>query len=472
MRKTAITIFVAMNFILLCQFSIAVAADPVTVQAVESIGELNAKDNSAGTVIAGTTTDLILSIVVDMSQAEPGEEVASIQMTMPTGFSAKSNAVNSVIVSGESIPNFESVIDNNRIIVVLPTLITLTTTVSIDFTVDAPARPSAASTFIVGLWNISQNPILLAIKTGNADGRSNNDNLALKIVAATKPLPPSDLNVQPDPGGENDLIISWTKSDDPLVSGYLVFRSDKGDDPIADIASREQTSYIDRGLQAGQEYSYTVRSYKTHTLRSDPSSKASGIAPEDTKPPVPPIVQGELKITEKGVEITWEASSSRDVVKYVIYRGASIDSIDPVDEVDAETVSYTDENPPTSGSYLYVIAAVDDAGMEAKSSPTQSRQTLSGAEPQPNPFTPLSADSMYNQVIFPAAMLEGAEGTFAIRIFDLDGHLVFEEEAEEGSKEIRWDGRDINGEYADSGIHIYQATMGDKYKIGTVIVAK
>jgi len=102
MRKTAITIFVAMNFILLCQFSIAVAADPVTVQAVESIGELNAKDNSAGTVIAGTTTDLILSIVVDMSQAEPGEEVASIQMTMPTGFSAKSNAVNSVIVRAKA----------------------------------------------------------------------------------------------------------------------------------------------------------------------------------------------------------------------------------------------------------------------------------------------------------------------------------------------------------------------------------
>ncbi len=464
--------FAAMSFMFLCQFFPALAEDQIPVQAVESIGELNAKDNSAGAVIAGTTAELILTLIADMSQAEPGEEIRSIQITMPTTFNVKSDAVTSVKLSDVEVPNFESVVDRNRIIVVLPKLITLTTTVSIEFTVDAPASASGTSFFIVGLLDISQNPILLSIKSGNADGRSNNDTLAIKVVAATKPPPPSDVNIQPDPGGENDLMISWTKSDDPLVSGYLLYRSDKADDPIADITSIETTSYIDRDLEAGKEYSYTVRSYKTQTLKSDASDTISAIAPADERDPESPAVQSEVNVTEKGIEIVWEASFSRDVVKYVIYRGASIDSLEPIDEVDAETISYTDKNPPTAGSYLYVVAAVDDAGREAKSSATQSRQTLTGPDPYPNPFTPLSADSRYKQVAFPAAIVKDGEGTFTVRIFDLEGDLVFEKETEEGSQEIRWDGKDMDGEYVNSGIYIYQATMGDKYKIGTIIVAK
>jgi hypothetical protein len=470
MRKATIIAFVTISFIFPCLISLA--EDQM---AVESVGEINAKDNSTGTVIAGTTADLIVTLIADMSQAEPGEEIASIQITIPSGFSARENAVTALIMGGDNIPDLESVVDRNRIIVTLPTLITLTSTVAIEFTVDTPATPVPPRPFIVGLYNISQNPILVSIKPANADGRLNNDTLTVKTVAATKPQPPASLTVQPDPSGENDLIISWPKSDDPLVSGYLIYRSDKGDDEIADITSREQTSYTDRGLQPG-EYSYTIRSYVTRVLRSDASNTASAVAPEDTKAPEPPIIQPEIKVTERGLEINWEASSSRDVVRYVIYRGASLDFLNPIDEVSAQVdvveYSYMDANPPAAGSYLYVVAAVDDAGKEAKSSATQSRQALAGAEPQPNPFTPLSADSRYNQITFPASIVEGGEGIFAVKIYDLEGDLVFEKEAVEGSKEIRWDGKDMDGEYVSSGIYVYQATMGDKYKIGTIVVAK
>ncbi len=440
--------------------------------AVESVGEINAKDNSTGTVIAGTTAELVLTLIADMSQAEPGEEIASIQITVPSGFSARENAVKSLKMGEANIPDFQSVVDRNRIIVTLPTLITLTTIVEIEFIVDAPPTAVPDRLFIVGLMNILQNPILISIKAGNADGRVNNDRLAVKVVAATKPEAPSDLSVRPDPSGENDLIISWTKSDDPLVSGYLILRSDKGDEPVADVTSREQTSYIDISLEAGKEYSYTIRSYKTRTLRSDASNTASAVATPDTKAPIPPAIQMDLIVTEKGIEIAWEASSSQDIVKYIIYRGLSLGSLEPIDEVEADRSSYVDENPPEAGSYLYVIGAVDDAGNEAKSSETQTRHVIAGAEPQPNPFTPLSADPRYNQVTFPAAIVEGGEGIFAVKIYDLEGDLVFESEPLEGAKEIRWDGKDTNGEYVASGIYVYQATMGDEYKIGAIVVAK
>jgi hypothetical protein len=97
---------------------------------------------------------------------------------------------------------------------------------------------------------------------------------------------------------------------------------------------------------------------------------------------------------------------------------------------------------------------------------------LSNIEPQPNPFTPLSADSRFNQITFPAGIVEGGEGAFVVKVLDLEGHVVFEEETAEGSKEIKWDGRDLNGEIVDAGIYIYQATMGNVYKIGSIVVAK
>jgi len=460
-------------FIFLLMTTLAPAADQPAqqkAQAVESVGEINAKDNSNGTVIAGLESDLILTLIADMSQAEPGEEIESIQITMPLGFVAQSNAVKSVKVGEENVPNFKSAVDRNRIIVTLPTLITFTTVVDIEFTVEAPSTPSEARSFVVGILNVFQNPILVAIKSQNADGRINNDTLTVKVAAATKPDPPTGLSTKPDTSGENDLILSWTKSSDSVVSGYLVYRADKADDPF-DVPGAQSTSYVDRNLEPG-EYSYTIRSYKTKVLKSDASNTASGIAPEDTKTPEPPVMDPVAKVIERGVEINWEPSSSGDVVEQIVYRGSSINDLNQIESLGADAFAYVDENPPTAGSYVYVIGAIDESGNESKSFATQPRQALSGAEPQPNPFTPLSADSRYNQITFPASVVEGGEGVFSIRILDLEGDLVFEEEAGEGSKEIKWNGKDQNGEYVNSGIYIYQATMGNRYKIGSIIVAK
>ena len=476
MRK-ATTIIFAITLIIPYLLSVALADDQMIAQAVESVGEINAKDNNTGTAIAGMEADLILAVNVDMSAAEPGEEIESIRITLPGGFTAREGTVTSVRKGSpgeeEDVPGFVEVVDGNRITVVLPTLIQMNTIVTIEFTVDAPPTPVGDRTFIASLLNMLGNPIILNVTAGNADGRVNNDNLIIKTVAATKPDTPLNVIAEPDASGENDIRVSWAKSDDPGVSGYFIYRSDKGDEIVADVMGSDQTDYVDRNLNAGEEYSYTVRSYKTQKLKSDASKAASAVAPEDTNDPQPPTVQSEVTVTDKGIEIIWEASLSQDVTGYVVYRGASLDSREILAELTSSAVSYLDENPPESGSYLYAVAAVDDVGKESTPSPTQFRRVLSGLKPEPNPFTPLSADARYNQITFSATMLEGGEGAFAVKVFDLEGDLVFEKEPE-SSKEITitWDGRDMNGEYVDSGIYVYQATMGSENQIGTIIVAK
>lgn len=439
--------------------------------AVESVGEINAKDNDAGTLITGTQADLVLSIIIDMSQAEPGEEIESIRINVPSGISIKSKAIKSVTIGDKKIPNFTESIQDNIAIVTLPTVITLTSRVYIEFTVEASQVPVPQLPFIVGLIAINNRLLIASIKPGNSDGKSTNTNsLTLKSVSATKPSPPTNVKVQTDPDGENDLIISWTKSDSEGISGYLIYR-DGESEPIGNVIGADQTSYTDKNLNSGS-YTYIVRSYKTTTLKSDPSVSAVGTATEDKKFPTPPTVDPEPKATDKGIEIKWELSSSSDVIKYFIYRGSSGSSATKIDEVDSEKNSYIDTKPPESGVYLYVVSAVDEAGNEGKSSPTQPRYVISGDKPQPNPFTPLSPDPRFNQIIFPVTMIKEGEGIFMIKIYDLGGSLVFEKDADEGSSEIKWDGKDMAGRYVDSGIYVYQATIGNKNKIGSIVVAK
>jgi hypothetical protein len=442
----------------------------VSQSAVESVGEINAKDNNAGTILAGNSADLILSITIDMSQAEPGEEIESIKITVPSGVSAKAGAVKSVTIGDKKIPNFTGSVQDNVVIVTLPTVITLTSRVNIEFTVEASQVPIPQLPFIIGLIAANQRLLVASIKPGNADQRVNNDSLTLKSVSATKPNPPSDVKVQPDTSGENDLIISWSKVADEGISGYLIYRNN-GTEPIGNVTGADKTSYTDRDLKPG-DYTYTVRSYKTSTLKSDASKLVKGTAPVDKKAPIPPSIKPELKVTDKGIEIDWEPSPSSDVVKYVIYRGVTENSVTKIDEIDSTKNSYIDTKPPESGSYLYVVAAVDESDNEGKSSPTQSRYVVSGDKPQPNPFTPRSPDPRFNQIIFPVTMLKEAEGVFMLKIYDLEGALIFEKEADEGSREIKWDGKDMEGRLADGGIYIYQATKGTKNKIGSIIVAK
>jgi len=167
-------------------------------QSVDSIGEINAKDNSLGTVIAGREANLIMTLIADMSQAIPGEEIESIQITIPSGFTIKDGAVTAVRTSEKQISNFETIVDGNLITVVLPKLITLSTVVTIEFIVDAPPTPISNPEFIISLLNITKSPIIIAVKPGNADGRINNDSFFIYTAAATKPdpnkYPPWDVN--------------------------------------------------------------------------------------------------------------------------------------------------------------------------------------------------------------------------------------------------------------------------------------
>ena len=59
--------------------------------AVTSVGEINVVGQTKGIVPASSTVPLIVTLVIDRSLAEPGEEIKTIEIVMPSGFLTQSS---------------------------------------------------------------------------------------------------------------------------------------------------------------------------------------------------------------------------------------------------------------------------------------------------------------------------------------------------------------------------------------------
>ncbi|MEE2620156.1 MAG: hypothetical protein VX677_16215, partial [Candidatus Poribacteria bacterium] len=193
--------------------------------AVTSSGEINVDGDSRGRVPASSNVILILTLGIDRSLAEPGEEIKTIETKLPVGFSVSVNDVRSVTRDGQSIAHK----------VLVPTgllQIMLTKEVSdfsnslyeIVFKSKTPSITNPRAEFKIRLTNLKGHPIGEYIKPGNIDGEPNNDMLSLQIIPNVPPAPVKGLKIKVDTSGENDVLITWQPSQDGDVSGYFIYR--------------------------------------------------------------------------------------------------------------------------------------------------------------------------------------------------------------------------------------------------------
>lgn len=448
--------------------------------AVSSIAELNVKGNEVGRVVAGSKATLILTVIADMSLALPGEEIKAARVTMPAGFSARAEDLISVILTvktDEELPDVRTTVVGEQITFVLPRLITRTSTLTITFGVTAPPVETPEAQFVVSLINVTDEILIRSVNPGNADPdpKRRNDKLKLTVVPAVPPPIVQNLKVSSDPQGENDLIITWDMSSDPDVAGYFLYR----DGERINIEGVETTIFRDVNVKPGR-HTYVIEAYKTAIVKSPKSSELSATATADTKAPLPAQVEKEVKSTPDGFQISWKASESQDVVKYIVLVGTSEKDLRPKGSVNVEKseqpdYSYTDISPPSSGIFMYVVIAEDEAGNKSALSPKSFTQKKRAPVPVgPNPFTPRSSDPNFNRVKFDSKKLFSpeTEGEFRVKIFSINGTLVWESAPEIGKREIAWDGKDKNGRLVESGVYVYQAEMGEQIRTGTVVVAK
>ena len=440
--------------------------------AVTSVGEINVVGQTKGVVPASSTVPLIVTLLIDRSLAEPGEEIKVIEIIMPSGFLTQSSYFKGILRDRNQIAARAVVSGGNVLRVELADVIRdfQNSRYDITFECQTPNTVTLEATFRVRLRNLDDAPIGEFIRPQQADGKLNNDNFTLQVIPNVPPDSVIGFTAEADTTGENDVTLRWQKSDDPDVNGYLIYRDKEL--PI-NVEERSSTTFRDVNVPPG-EHTYQITAYKTLFLQSERSAIQTVNVSPDTAAPEPPMMLS-IAITSEGVEILWKPSISRDVTAYkILFPPSETGGIEPSNvertpENDETGYTFIDERKLNIGSFTYTVIAIDEAGNE--SAPTQEKLRIFD-KPYPNPFTPLSSDEEFNQVIFPARTIEDASGEFTVTIYDIDGMLVKSVTAPPGETELTWDGRDEAGEIVESGIYVYQLQIGESFKMGTLIVAK
>ncbi len=442
--------------------------------AVTSHGEINVAGQTKGIVPASSTVPLIVTLQIDRSLAEHGEEIKTIEITIPNGFVPQVADFDSILRDKETL-KAKAIISGNALRVELARTIVDTQNSRYDIAFDCRTPNNFfEAAFRVLLRNNDDVPIGEYIREGQADGKLNNDNFTLQVIPNVPPAPVSGFTAESDKTGENDVTLRWQKSTDQDVSGYLIYR-DK--DFQINVENRASTTFRDVDVLPGN-HTYEITAYKTLFLQSGRSPIQTVEVSEDTAAPEPPNMLRVVPSSE-GIEVSWKPSVSRDTIKYQILFGSSeVETLEPLPDGDisvekaaleSSDFKFVDRRPLSVGSFIYAVVAIDEADNE--SAPAKERFRIFD-KPYPNPFTPLSDDPDFNTLIFPARAVEDLEGEFSVLLFNLNGVLVKTLTAQLGQTELKWDGKNESGEIVESGIYIYQLQVGNSTKTGTIIVAK
>ncbi|MCS4116057.1 surface protein [Salinibacter ruber] len=243
------------------------------------------------------------------------------------------------------------------------------------------------------------------------DTAANQSGLSGEAVATPedKAPPPVPTGLTAEAGGRS-VSLSWAAATEGGLAGYRLYRATSSfsdttkAEPVTDTLVTG-TSFTDTGLAAGSEYHYRVAAVDTAANQSGLSDEAVA-TPEDRAAPSPPpslAAESGEEAEAGGIALSWAASDSADVEKYLLYRDtAPIDSsagpegIAPLDSVGAGTTSYSDTTGAAGTKYYYRVTAVDTAANESGFS-EEATATPTDVTPPPVP-TGLAATAGGRQV--------------------------------------------------------------------------
>ena len=143
--------------------------------AVTSVGEINVVGQTKGIVPASSTVPLIVTLIIDRSLAEPGEEIKTIEIAMPSGFLTQSSYFKGILRDRNPIVARAVVSGGNVLRVELADLIVdfQNSIYEITFECQTPNIVRLEAVFRARLRNLDDAPIGEFIRPGQADGKLN-----------------------------------------------------------------------------------------------------------------------------------------------------------------------------------------------------------------------------------------------------------------------------------------------------------
>jgi fibronectin type 3 domain-containing protein len=199
--------------------------------------------------------------------------------------------------------------------------------------------------------------LALTAYTYNVAAYDSSGNVSLQsnpaaVTTPAYPLPSAPTGLTANATGPTVVVLTWTAGADaggPGISGYKIYRSDKGATPIGTSAT---TSYTDSVAVAGS--TYTVAEYDTSGDTS-PQSASASVGTQPTAPGTPTF----SAITESTATASWTAATEYDgsiaSYQYSLNGGAWTNVGDVL------TVGLSALHPSTA--YTVAVHATDSAGV-------------------------------------------------------------------------------------------------------------
>ena len=106
------------------------------------------------------------------------------------------------------------------------------------------------------------------------------DSREVSITPSLAPTPPDDVTAILE---ENKVLVSWKKSSEPAIVGYLIYRNHTGREPWTQIkvVSSDSANYVDLDVYPGLSYFYSITAMNSSGKQSEFSMAANVVVPGD-----------------------------------------------------------------------------------------------------------------------------------------------------------------------------------------------
>lgn len=144
-------------------------------------------------------------------------------------------------------------------------------------------------------------------------------------------------------------------------------------DPAAPVkltkAPVAEPTFTDSRMEWGARRCYVTRAVETLndlSIESDAQTPAC----ETLKDTFPPAAPANLQSSpqEGAISLIWDANGEPDLDGYIVFRGPSRESLEPIVSSPVQLTQFRDENLQPGTRYVYVVRAVDKAGNRSAAS--------------------------------------------------------------------------------------------------------
>ncbi len=252
---------------------------------------------------------------------------------------------------------------------------------------------------------------------GNVSGPSN-------AVSVTTPIPPDSIpptvpgSLTATAQGASAVLLNWIASTD--ASGIQRYEIQRDGVKISD-APGNATSFVDSAVSAATTYSYAVRAIDGANNASAFSNVANVTtsAATDTTPPTAPSAVAATANGSQSIVVTWIGSTDTGGSGLAGYRVFRDGGANPVGQVGAGVLTYTDSGLAPNSTHTYVVRAFDSDGNVStpsnSASATTSSDTTAPSVPTNVVANALASDSV--RVTWSASTDTGGSGLAGYRIY-------------------------------------------------------